>query len=248
MTDMLDCSVISLVGSPRRAHVSEHLREHQIPFQFFDAIDGRLLPERFHRHLSFWTQNNITRKRLLPGELGVFASHFSLWQEVADSGRPRVIFEDDIYLTESTAIAFPRLSSLAEEFGFVRLHATVHGTRPVGQRGKLTVSLCMCPKDAALAYALTPEVARRLVDCAAVWAEPVDHFISSTYVHGIEVHVVEPCMAEIREQFDSSIQPGKRTTIPLWLKPFVKPVHFANKHRIGRQLRRQKRMLSRETA
>lgn len=240
MEPPIACSVISLPGSSRRPHVAGHLGQHGVDFEFFDAVDGRELPSEFRGFLSYWTQNNITRKRLLPGEVGVFASHYSLWQETAKSGCSRVIVEDDVYLTEHARSVLDSLPALLHQFGFIRLHRTVHGESPAGCVNGLSVARCHCAKDAALAYALTATAARRLVSYAQKWPEPVDHYISSSYLHGVDIYVVNPNAAEIREQFDSSIQPTRRTQVPFWMKPAVKPIHFLNKQRLNYHLHRQR--------
>lgn len=245
MPSQIDCSVISLLNSPRRPHVHEHLAEKGLGFQFFDAVDGRSLPEQFKSHLSFWTQNNITRKRLLPGEVGVFASHYSLWKETAQAGRPRIILEDDVFLTSYAETVVQTLPNLLKQFDFVRLHQTVHGETGVGVYEGIQVSRCHCAKDAALAYAISARAARKFVEHADTWPEPVDHYIASTYIHGVDVYVVSPCAAEIQEQFESSIQPQKRTRVPVWLKPVVKPIHFLNKQRINLHLLRQRAKIQR---
>lgn len=225
----VQCLVISLKDSPRRPHVVNHLAEENIPFEFFDAKDGRNLSNEFASLQSFWTKHNIIRKRLLPGELGCFASHYSIWKRCASSNVPHLVFEDDIALNEHTAHVMSQLPGLVERLGFIRLHPTVHGKVAVGSHEGIEIHQCYAPKDATLAYCLCPAAAKNLVANCNSWSAPLDHYVASTYRHGVDIYELSPCIARSQEEFESSVQPSKRVRVPLWMRPFVKPIHGINK-------------------
>lgn len=63
-----------------------------------EAICGKALAPREVRRLYSEELNRVQyHKRLLPGEIGCYASHISVWQQLLESSDPHVaVFEDDV--------------------------------------------------------------------------------------------------------------------------------------------------------
>ena len=86
--------VISLShAKARREHMSQELKEQDINFCFFDAINGYSAQEKINElGLSYLPS------ALSPGELGCAMSHISLWLKLIESqDEAMVVLEDDIF-------------------------------------------------------------------------------------------------------------------------------------------------------
>ncbi|MBI4749610.1 MAG: glycosyltransferase family 25 protein [Acidobacteria bacterium] len=99
-SDLPPVWVISLRRSTeRRAHIIQHLKEHNLPFEFFDAIDGQLLtPDQLARYDAQQAQQCMGRE-LVSAEIAIALSHLTLYQRMVDQNLAEVlILEDDVVL------------------------------------------------------------------------------------------------------------------------------------------------------
>lgn len=98
--------VISLVrDAERREAMNRELAG--IEFKFFDAVDGRKLDESHYRRRMQADWWRVMRgRRMSPGMIGCFLSHYALWEHLVETGTPyAVILEDDARLDgEFTAV------------------------------------------------------------------------------------------------------------------------------------------------
>jgi glycosyl transferase family 25 len=100
------CFVISLKGSPRRQVIGPALHALGIPFEFFDAVNGRLLSPA--DIAASYDGGHRTNRQLSAPEIGCALSHMTLYRRiVAESIPAAIILEDD-------AIVGPRLRRFAE--------------------------------------------------------------------------------------------------------------------------------------
>jgi glycosyl transferase family 25 len=104
MIDEIDCAVVSLLRTNRRAAFLERNKATKINFIIFDAIDGDTL-------CSSEVEDLIKPGTQLytPGSLGCAKSHLTLWQRCLVSGKPLVIFEDDAVIREDFKRQIARL-------------------------------------------------------------------------------------------------------------------------------------------
>lgn len=93
--------VISLTSSvERREHILNEFQSKKIDFQFFDAIQPSTLKEEQER-LDFSFRDSL----LSDNEKSCFMSHYSLWHKaIAENLDYIAVFEDDIYLSNNSAI------------------------------------------------------------------------------------------------------------------------------------------------
>lgn len=131
----------------------------------------------------------------MPGELGTFASHFLLWEDIVRTNRPAVILEDDAGLQPRFKKAVDLAHQLLPIFGFLRLAALQQGRRPalvadLGEGFRL-VRHNKGP-GGTQAYALAPEGAKRLLRDCERWFEPVDDHLDAYWRHGQAALAIEP--------------------------------------------------------
>lgn len=216
--------VISLKNSARREHVAAMLNELSIPFSFFDAIDGRKDHEFKSKH-SFLARNYLTSNPLLPGEIGCYASHYSMWQKCVDIDESIVVLEDDIELTEHTLSVFKELKSLHEKYDYIRLEHARHGFTDITQQNDIKVIRWLNGRVGTRGYSINPIAARKLLENSTHWMVPVDNYIGQSFRHGVISYGIQPYMVHHSDSFESSIQNKKKKKVPLLLKPILKPVH-----------------------
>ena len=73
-----------------------------IDFRFFDAVDGRELDESEYQHrmqVDWWRV--MRGRRMSPGMIGCFLSHYALWEHLVETGTPyAIVLEDDTRLDD----------------------------------------------------------------------------------------------------------------------------------------------------
>ena len=88
--------VISLKdATERRQHISAQLESLGLSHEFFDACRGDDGYEPFFSNYDPDIYMLHSRRAALPGEIGCFASHLSLWKRCVEIDEPIVILEDD---------------------------------------------------------------------------------------------------------------------------------------------------------
>ncbi|MFM0295717.1 MULTISPECIES: glycosyltransferase family 25 protein [Paraburkholderia] len=99
MPSLVPVHVISLSRSGRRDAIAGLLGDHDAPFRFEDAVDGRCLTQI---ELDAAYDDVAARRRygrsLTRAEVACFMSHRSVWRKIVETGRAAVILEDDAIL------------------------------------------------------------------------------------------------------------------------------------------------------
>ncbi|WP_120947854.1 glycosyltransferase family 25 protein [Helicobacter mehlei] len=160
---------------------------------------------------------------LSAGELGAYASHYSLWQKCIQLDEPIVILEDDIYLEPYFFESLDFLQEHIAKIGYIRLsHNTHHKIckRPtkfphIFEVVQFTLGI------GTMGYCLTPKVAHKFIQASQKWVMPVDWVMDNHCLHGVRNLVFEPFIIGENEQaMQSSIDrpPSTQKVSPLvWL-------------------------------
>mmetsp|Transcript_21350 Transcript_21350/g.43079 ORF Transcript_21350/g.43079 Transcript_21350/m.43079 type:complete len:318 (-) Transcript_21350:53-1006(-) len=117
-------TVINLPRHPHRLeHVSRELSSAGVKFDTTKAIDGLELVED---DLSL-NATRLGRWFMTPGMVGCFLSHRRCWERCVESGRPLLIFEDDVLLARDfssrAADALEQLSAETDDWDVLLLGA-----------------------------------------------------------------------------------------------------------------------------
>jgi GR25 family glycosyltransferase involved in LPS biosynthesis len=102
--DFPEAWVISLKRTPER--LAAFLRQNDaagISFRRFEAVDGSEIAQEEAVRLGLIKPG--TRWRT-PATIGVAASHRKLWEATVAEGRPRLVFEDDVFIRNDFRAAF----------------------------------------------------------------------------------------------------------------------------------------------
>jgi glycosyl transferase family 25 len=118
--------VVSLkTATERRAYIQKHFKNFKIPFEFFEAINGKANYDQLKR-ISIATKiaSESCVKSLTQGALGCLWSHYKLWEKIFTSNKVgwTLVCEDDIKFHEKfdENILNDYLSTLPKDAQFVK--------------------------------------------------------------------------------------------------------------------------------
>ncbi|MGR6466205.1 glycosyltransferase family 25 protein [Rhizobium sp. PAMB 3182] len=187
--------VINLKNSPeRRDEMIRALDAFGLTYEFFEAIDGRT---EEHPLFARYDPKLAEIRRgfpLTPGELGCYASHFLLWEKCARSGKPMLIFEDDVALHPNFPEALGFVAAHIDRYGLIRLSA--HKARSFAILQHVAddmdfVRYRIGPHGTSC-YGISASAASKLLRKAQVWFEPVDCHLDRFWTHGVGSHGLTP--------------------------------------------------------
>jgi len=184
-------------NTTRMSAVSKALSRLDIPFQRFDAVNGRAL-SLAERARIYDPQENARKFRLplIPGELGCYLSHIALWRKIAKSDAPgAVILEDDFAPEAHLGEVLRRLSADSGPWDMVKLYSRRPAARMIRERPLgpgLRLALPYQIPNTMLGYVIRREAAVRLLRDALPIARPIDEDHKRFWEHGLAIWLVLP--------------------------------------------------------
>ncbi|GAA8668874.1 glycosyltransferase family 25 protein [Helicobacter pylori] len=199
----------------------ESLKLQGISYEIFDAIYSKISPTQLHPlilehlHPSFMIEDLLAfcknekhppcafknffyalkhcGKRMGFGELGCYASHYSLWQKCIELNEAICILEDDIIVKERFKESLEFCYQHINELGYIRL---MHLEENVAKQKTPIkgVSQILNFKDGigTQGYCLAPKAAQKLLKYSAKeWVMPIDCVMDRHYWHGVKNYVLE---------------------------------------------------------
>ncbi|GAA7222064.1 glycosyltransferase family 25 protein [Helicobacter pylori] len=199
----------------------ESLKLQGISYEIFDAIYSKISPTQLHPlilehlHPSFMIEDLLAfcknekrppctlknffyalkhcGKRMGFGELGCYASHYSLWQKCIELNEAICILEDDIIIKERFKESLEFCCQHINELGYIRL---MHLEENVAKQKTLIkgVSQILNFKDGigTQGYVLAPKAAQKLLKYSTKeWVMPIDCVMDRHYWHGVKNYVLE---------------------------------------------------------
>jgi len=196
--------VISLKDAMRRrAAAVEQLEATGLEYDFFDAIENVTCPSRYFSGFNTRLYRLNTRRDALPGEIGCYASHLSLWRTCVAMNQPITILEDDFQLEDEFTDAIHKIATLTNTFGFIRLQSFDRRQVPKKLRraaqkvlslnGFQLYYLSDIPLN-MLAYAISPQAASSLLSASATLTAPIDKFVQQSWVHKTPIYALSPAV------------------------------------------------------
>lgn len=228
-SDLPPVWVISLRRSTeRRAHITKHLKEHNLPFEFFDAIDGQTLtPDQLARYDAQQAQQCMGRE-LVRAEIAIALSHLTLYQRMIDQNLDEVlVLEDDVVLKPefleilNRRASFPNgweLVLLCHTWGIISAwyHQPIFRATEVVKFSRSVMS--------SAAYLLRQSGARKLLAAGYPVRVPSDNLTGGRVKTNVKVFGISPACVE-------TLHPGDPTqsTIPEAIN-----LRFQNRARLGK--------------
>ena len=202
--------VISLASAlERREKISQQLESLDLEFSFFDAVNGSKGHDLFRHY------NSIKRRReepddMSPGQLGCYASHYLIWEQCVELGRPMIVLEDDALLFPERFDTFVKVTEkLPENLECVRLFSPLRKRstplKQVFEISSIEVFKYSKGHKSTTGYYLTPTGAEKFLRHAREWTQPVDLEMDEFWKHGVENYGVHPPCLTNDQAFDSMI-------------------------------------------
>ncbi len=174
--------VINLDRSPDRlAHMKGEFDRIGASLMRFPAIDAAQLSEAELADFAR-PRTGVAPGRWLTGEIGIFLSHFGIWQQIAaGEERAAAVFEDDVHLAKDLAALLSTDAWIPTDADIVRLEANRkmllrHGRKIAVAPGR-SIYRAASGTWGAAGYVLTRAAAVRLVRSAPELHCPVDIFL-----------------------------------------------------------------------
>lgn len=211
----------------RRAHVHRQLAASGTDFEFFTAVEGPGALRDYFAGRNDWPSHMQLERRGSPSEIACYASHLSVWRKCIELNEPVIILEDDFAVTDDFLPVLDFTSRHIRKYGFIRLEPTERQWQltpyskplPVLREGRFTLCFQTSVSPRATAYALTPSTAKRFCDVSSIYSLPVDHMLTSNWIHKLPLFVVDPPAIALSElAFKSSIAGRKKSPLRHFLR------------------------------
>jgi glycosyl transferase family 25 len=120
---MIPIFIISLKDSPRRGLIGPAMERLGIPFEFFDAVDGRRMSQA--ELAAAYEGSRPKFQHLSPGEIGCALSHMSIYRKmVADNIPAAIVLEDDAEVGPSLYDFIARIPDIPMYAGLISFFST----------------------------------------------------------------------------------------------------------------------------
>lgn len=225
---MFEVKIISLKSQEkRRKHMADLFDKSDVNWSFFDAVPG----VQVDPYLSHYDQK---QRRRFPGhdmtrnEIACFISHREVWKLCAEAGHAFVVLEDDAYVLQQ-GCSVDSLKVLMEDFEKIPHRDCVIRLGHGGYKNeyhflrKLSAgfSLVRYQRDplCALAYVITPSVAKKLIKNSEKFFLAVDDYLWNGNESGVFVLDIEPVLFSAAvEGNPSTIGERKKEKMGPWKK------------------------------
>jgi len=182
-----DIAVVSLqTATARREAFAARAEGTSLAWRFFDACtapaQGMTIDEPAIRRNK--------GRAMSKGEIGCYASHFSIWRDMVALGVPQaIVLEDDTLVDWAYLEPLAATDLHAQGIDYLRLYAK----RPTWQRvvkqdflqHSRTIVELVGPAYGTQGYAITLEGARRLVAHCRTVRRPIDDEMDRSWAHGL---------------------------------------------------------------
>lgn len=152
-------------------------------------------------------------RNLSLGELGCFASHYSLWQKCVELETPIIILEDDVLILDNFRDFYQHANQFIEKYPFIWLHKNYRDNKKMIIDTIANLSIAKFYRDyfCAMGYIITPTAAKQLLKYCEEWIYPVDDQMARFYENKIENLAIEPPCIDRTTNMDSLIGDACRT-------------------------------------
>ena len=174
--DLIDIFVINLDRRPDRlAHMTKQLEGYSWTRE--SAVDGKDFSLKDLRGAGWYPdmtwRDPLLKRHLTTTEIACFMSHYNCWKHIVDSGKPGIIFEDDVELIRP--LDLDRYADIMRRYDLLYL-----GYREMSPSTTKSLGDLVIPSYPYLlsSYCLTPAGAQALIDThVRNLVIPVDEYV-----------------------------------------------------------------------
>jgi glycosyl transferase family 25 len=178
----------------RLAKMAQQLDSMGLPWQLFSAVNGR---EHFDELILQADPEAYAKNMgspILPGKLGVYASHTRVWKEFIRSDYEfALIFEDDVVFHDNFVEALSAAYQAKNHWDIVRFNC-VRAKLPIQQGvvGQWRLNAYMGPFTGNAAYLIRKDLATKLVSQIGPQTRALDHELNRFFHHDYRLLGMEP--------------------------------------------------------
>ena len=190
-------------ASDRREHMEALLRPYNVPFEFFEAVDGRALSDA---DLALYDRARRLARYgvdLEPNEIACYLSHVRCWEHALRAGYDRfIVLEDDVEPAYDFAELVRVCAELPEEVQFVRLFGLRNRKKvPVAAvRADLSLALFQHGASGTQGYFMTRSGVEQLRPHALPLVMQVDVLLDRYWQHKVKPFVFDPFVIRDADQ------------------------------------------------
>lgn len=211
---MLPIYVIHIESATERAEIIKtQFEKIGINFIFFPAINGHTDPDHpLFKHYNKAKHFKRKGRSLSLGELGCFASHYSLWKKCIEKDKPIIILEDDILLLENFRDFYYISEEISNKYSFLWLHKNYRNNEKIAIENIDNFSIVKFKRDyfCAQGYMLTPKAAQKLLSYCEEWFYPVDDQMARFYENHTTLFALYPPCIDKEDNITSLIGDNRR--------------------------------------
>ncbi|WP_458791109.1 glycosyltransferase family 25 protein [Yoonia sp. MH D7] len=191
----------------RRAAMETQLSKLDLPFQRFDAIYGKDCADDLMKRADKAAYERNMGSNLLPGKLGVFASHTAVWEQfIASDHTVALILEDDVVFHDDFLTSLDIALGASDMWDTIRFNC-IRAKIPIAQEklGAYTLNAYLGPFTGNAAYLIKKDVARRILPNLWPQTRALDHELNRFFKHNFRQFGLEPFSSHVDDGNLSSI-------------------------------------------
>jgi glycosyl transferase family 25 len=178
----------------RRAKMETQLSRMGLSWNLYTAVDGKARQVELMERADETAYQRNMGSTLLPGKLGVYASHLSVWEEFITSG-PEIalILEDDVVFHDDFLDALQAALAGRDHWDLLRFNC-IRAKLPVaqGMLGRYRLNAYIGPFTGNACYLIKRDVAARLLPGLWPQTRALDHELNRFFVHDYRQRGLEP--------------------------------------------------------
>lgn len=178
----------------RRERMESQLCRIGLHWQWHRAVDGRAREAELLKRASPRAYAQNMGSPILPGKLGVYASHLEVWEKLIHSEyKAGLIFEDDVIFHDDFLECLDTALAGANHWDLVRFNC-VRAKLPVsqGQLGRWQLNAYIGPFTGNAAYLIHRDVAAHILPNLWPQTRALDHELNRFFVHNYRQLGMQP--------------------------------------------------------
>lgn len=191
----------------RMAAMATQLDAMDMPFTRFSAVYGKDHFDTLIKNADETAYQRNMGSNLLPGKLGVFASHTKVWEEfIASDHDMALILEDDVVFHDDFLHSLDLALEHADRWDTLRFNC-IRAKMPVsqGKIGGYTLNAYIGPFTGNACYLIHKSVAKRILPGLWPQTRALDHELNRFYKHNFRQFGLEPFSTHVDDGGTSSI-------------------------------------------
>jgi glycosyl transferase family 25 len=194
-------------SNDRREAMQQRLAELGLTYSLFAAVDGRAEQARLFSQVDVPAFQRHVGRDVLPGEIGCYFSHITVWQQFLDSGEAvLLVLEDDVVFGSDFLAALHEALRVRAHWDFLKLNK-IRAKQPIsqGRVGPYRLNAYLGTATGLGAYLIPRETALRLLPAMLPITRPIDHELDRIHVHRLRHFGLEPFPSQVRDDNQSTI-------------------------------------------